>query len=88
VDVIHPGRANVCKTELQEKLGALFKCAEMNQIFVFGFRTVFGGGRTTGFCLIYDSLDMAKKYEPKYRLARVRDKLLSRESSRHVQYYF
>jgi small subunit ribosomal protein S24e len=71
VDVIHPGRANVCKTELQEKLGALFKCAEMNQIFVFGFRTVFGGGRTTGFCLIYDSLDMAKKYEPKYRLARV-----------------
>ncbi|XP_014673603.1 PREDICTED: 40S ribosomal protein S24-like [Priapulus caudatus] len=39
-------------------------------VFAFGFRTQFGGGRTTGFSLIYDSLDAAKKFEPKYRLAR------------------
>ena len=38
---------------------------------MFGFRTVFGGGRSTGFCLIYDTLDAAKKFEPKFRLARV-----------------
>eukprot|EP00600_Ochromonadales_sp_CCMP1393_P003372 CAMPEP_0174982512 /NCGR_PEP_ID=MMETSP0004_2-20121128/16553_1 /TAXON_ID=420556 /ORGANISM="Ochromonas sp., Strain CCMP1393" /LENGTH=137 /DNA_ID=CAMNT_0016234509 /DNA_START=60 /DNA_END=473 /DNA_ORIENTATION=- len=69
-DVIHPGRANVSKSELQEKIGQLFKVSELNQIFLFGFRTVFGGGRTTGFCVIYDDLDSAKKYEPKYRLAR------------------
>jgi small subunit ribosomal protein S24e len=36
-------------------------------IFCFGFRTKFGGGKTTGFGLIYDSLDYAKKFEPKYR---------------------
>ena len=30
----------------------------------------FGGGKSTGFCLIYDSAESAKKYEPKYRLVR------------------
>lgn len=40
-------------------------------IFCFGFRTKFGGGKTSGFGLIYDSLDFAKKFEPKYRLQRV-----------------
>merc|ERR1712098_13271 len=39
-------------------------------IFCFGFRTAFGGGKTTGFALIYDSLDFAKKFEPKHRLVR------------------
>ena len=39
-------------------------------VFVFGFRTVFGGGKSTGFALIYDTLDFAKKFEPKFRLAR------------------
>jgi small subunit ribosomal protein S24e len=49
----------------------LFKVSELNTIFLFGFRTVFGGGRSTGFALIYDDLEAAKKFEPKYRLARV-----------------
>ncbi len=31
----------------------------------------FGGGKSTGFGLIYDTLDSAKKFEPKYRLIRV-----------------
>ncbi|XP_013791434.1 40S ribosomal protein S24-like isoform X3 [Limulus polyphemus] len=39
-------------------------------IFCFGFHTQFGGGKTTGFALIYDTLDYAKKFEPKYRLVR------------------
>lgn len=38
---------------------------------LFGFRTQFGGGKSTGFCLIYDNVQFAKKYEPKYRLVRV-----------------
>lgn len=36
-------------------------------IFVFGFRTHSGGGKTTGFGMIFDSLDYAKKSEPKQR---------------------
>ena len=55
---------------LQEKLAQLFKINEVNRVFVFGFRTVFGGGRSSGFALIYDTLEAAKKFEPKFRLAR------------------
>lgn len=44
--------------------------APKDQIIVFGFRTQFGGGKSTGFGLIYDSKD-SLKFEPKYRLVRV-----------------
>merc|ERR1712243_333805 len=47
------------------------RCTKLPQmLFCFGFRTAFGGGKTTGFALVYDTLDYAKKIEPKYRLAR------------------
>jgi small subunit ribosomal protein S24e len=69
VDILHPGRATVPKTEVREKLARMYKTTS-DVVFCFGFRTNFGGGRTTGFALIYDSLDFAKKIEPKYRLAR------------------
>ena len=35
------------------------------------FHYVVGGGRSTGFALIYDSVEDVKKFEAKYRLARV-----------------
>ena len=70
VDILHPGLPNLAKTEIRQKLGALYK-QDPESIFVFGFKTAFGGGKSTGFGLIYDSLDAAKKYEPKYRLVRV-----------------
>merc|ERR1711893_340510 len=76
VDVLHPGRATVSKTEIREKLARMYKTTP-DVVFAFGFRTAFGGGKTTGFGLIYDSLDSAKKLEPKYRL--VRHGLLTRE---------
>merc|ERR1719178_143848 len=69
VDVIHPGRANVSKAEVREKLAELYKTSA-DVIFTFGYATAFGGGRSTGFACIYDSLDVAKKFEPKYRLQR------------------
>lgn len=49
----------------------MFKIAETNLVYLFGFRTAFGGGSSTGFCLMYDNLEAAKKFEPKFRLARV-----------------
>ncbi|XP_038062044.1 40S ribosomal protein S24-like [Patiria miniata] len=69
VDVLHPGKATVPKTEIREQLAKVYKTTA-DVIFCFGFRTQFGGGKTTGFGLVYDTLDFAKKYEPKYRLAR------------------
>ena len=37
---------------------------------LFGFKVAFGGGRSSGFGMIYDNLVAAKKFEPKYRLTR------------------
>merc|ERR1712166_798063 len=70
IDVIHPGRANVPVSELREQIAKQFQVNDDKTIFMFGFRTVFGGGKSTGFCLIYDSLDDAVSTEPKYRLIR------------------
>ncbi|XP_060605676.1 small ribosomal subunit protein eS24-like [Ruditapes philippinarum] len=70
VDCLHPGKATLAKTEVREKLARMYKTTP-DVIFCFGFKTQFGGGKTSGFALIYDSLDFAKKFEPKYRLARV-----------------
>uniref|UniRef100_A0A4W4DNF7 40S ribosomal protein S24 n=1 Tax=Electrophorus electricus TaxID=8005 RepID=A0A4W4DNF7_ELEEL len=70
LDVLHPGKATVPKTEIREKLAKMYKTTP-DVVFVFGFKTQFGGGKTTGFAMVYDSLDNAKKNEPKYRLARV-----------------
>ncbi|EEU42869.1 40S ribosomal protein S24 [Fusarium keratoplasticum] len=70
VDILHPNRANISKDELREKLGGLYK-AQKDQISVFGLRTQYGGGKTTGFALVYDSPEAMKKFEPQYRLVRV-----------------
>jgi hypothetical protein len=45
--------------------------AQKDQISVFGMRTQFGGGKTTGFALVYDSPEAMVRFEPKYRLIRV-----------------
>ena len=39
-------------------------------VSLFGFRTQFGGGKSTGFGLIYDNIDAMKKFEPKHRVIR------------------
>merc|ERR1719470_591602 len=47
----------------------MYNCTA-DRVFTFGFKTQFGGGKSTGFALIYDTMDFAKKFEPKYRLVR------------------
>ncbi|XP_054263019.1 40S ribosomal protein S24 isoform X1 [Macrosteles quadrilineatus] len=69
VDVLHPGQPSVKKTEIREKLAKMYKVTP-DVVFCFGFRTAFGGGKSTGFALVYDTMDYAKKFEPKHRLAR------------------
>ena len=71
IDVLHPNKANVPKKELQELIAKEFKAADATSVFVFGMRTAFGGQKTTGFALIYDTLEDALDCEPKYRLVRV-----------------
>jgi ribosomal protein S24E len=61
--------ADISKNDLRAKLAELYK-SEADCVSVFGLRTHFGGGKTTGFALIYDSVDSLKKFEPHYRLVR------------------
>ncbi|RMZ89635.1 hypothetical protein DV736_g3134, partial [Chaetothyriales sp. CBS 134916] len=70
VDILHPNRANVSKDDLRAKLAEVYK-SNKEQISVFGLRTHYGGGKSTGFALIYDSVEAMKKFEPRYRLIRV-----------------
>jgi small subunit ribosomal protein S24e len=69
VDVIHPGRPNIPKAELNDLLAGMYK-ADAKLVITFGFRTKFGGGRSTGFCLIYDNNESMVKFEPKHRMIR------------------
>ncbi|CDW89669.1 40s ribosomal protein s24 [Stylonychia lemnae] len=69
VELVHPEMANVPKAQIKTKLAALLKSKE-EQIAIFGLKTKFGGGRTTGFATIYDSVDLRKKYDSKKMLRR------------------
>lgn len=69
VEVLHPSRANVSKSDLNEKLAGIYK-VDKTRVVTFGFRTQFGGGRSTGFALIYDDEASQRKFEPTYRLLR------------------
>ncbi|ETW53444.1 hypothetical protein PFUGPA_04459 [Plasmodium falciparum Palo Alto/Uganda] len=56
----------------------MYKLNNVNTIVLFGFKTLFGGGRTKGFGLIYKNVDAVKKFEKKYRL--VREGLIDKET--------
>merc|ERR1712187_941934 len=69
VDIIHPNSATPKKTEVRDALAKNYKTTT-DCIIAFGFKTIFGGGKTSGFALIYDSVEAAKKVEPRFRLVR------------------
>ena len=50
----------------------MYNVSDPQCIIMFGFRTQFGGGKSTGFGLIYDNMETLNKIEPKYRKIRVR----------------
>jgi len=62
--------------------------AQKDQVSVFGLRTQFGGGKTTGFALIYDSPEAMKKFEPHYRLVRVGLATKIEKASRQQRTFF
>ena len=84
VELTHPGWCGTVPTKtVRKKLATLYKVADENQVSVFGFKTHFGGGKTSGFGLIYDDLASLKRIEPNYRKARMgfgKKKLPARKS--------
>jgi len=71
IEVVRAGKVRRAKLYyIREKIGKMYDAKDLNQVVVFGFKTAFGGGKSTGFGLVYDNLEAVKKFEPKYRLIR------------------
>lgn len=70
LDIYHPETPNVPKKELQRKLADIFKISDESTISLFGFRTYFGGLKSTGFGFIYKNIESARETEPIFRLLR------------------
>ena len=64
IEMIHPEEANISKTAIKEKLAQLFK-SKPECIAVFGLSSKFGGGRSSGFALVYDSIEARHKNDSK-----------------------
>lgn len=76
IEILHPNSSNVPKKEVKERLAKIYKLDDPKKIILFGFKTIFGGGITKGFGLIYKNMEALKKFEKKYRL--VRDGLIEK----------
>ena len=76
IDTIHPKRANVSKEELEAKLAEHFK-TKKGCCVVYGLKTKFGGGKSSGFALIYDSEELRQKYDSIPHLRKVHPSLPS-----------
>jgi len=69
VDVTHEKRPTPSKADLAKKLGNMYKI-DPQTVILYGFKTRFGGGKSTGFALIYDDVTSLKKIEPPFRQIR------------------
>merc|ERR1712216_379979 len=76
IDILHPDQPTPDKAPLRKLIcehlsKAKHAKADPDATVVFGMRPDYGGGKSTGFCLVYDSTDAAKKIEPKHRLVKI-----------------
>lgn len=67
IDMQHLGAKAPTRDEIKDEVASRLK-ANKDLVVIFGLETKFGGGHTTGFGFVYDSLDALKKTEPKHRL--------------------
>merc|ERR1712138_198018 len=75
LDVHHPGLATPDKELLKNMIAEYLSKAKGHKAVpeatcIFGMKTKFGGGRSSCFALVYDSVDAAKLFEPKHHLIR------------------
>ena len=73
LDVHHPGLATPDKETLKTMLAEYLSKAKGHKAskeatVIFGMKTCFGGSKSSCFALVYDTVDAAKKFEPKHRL--------------------
>ncbi|SCM23283.1 40S ribosomal protein S24, putative [Plasmodium chabaudi chabaudi] len=78
LEILHPNKGTISKKDVKERLAKMYKLNNVNTIVLFGFKALFGGGRTKGFGLIYNSVDAVKRFEKKYR--QIREGLITKEN--------
>merc|ERR1712006_50011 len=76
LDIIHldlatPDKALLRKLICEHLSKSKHAKAEPEATVVFGVKTEYGGGKSTAFALVYDSVEAAKKIEPRYRLIKI-----------------
>merc|ERR1719272_518968 len=64
IQVLHPDSGNISKASIKTALAQKLKSQE-DRISVFGMQTKFGGGRSSGFALIYASVESKRKFDSK-----------------------
>ncbi|OAF66964.1 40S ribosomal protein S24 [Intoshia linei] len=69
IDVLHPNICVPSREYIKKWMSARFKTAA-DLIALYGMQTKFGGGRSVGYALVYDNMDMMKKLEPRHRLVK------------------
>merc|ERR1712007_70060 len=69
VDISHGEDATPSAKKVRESLAKMYKSTP-DCVIVYGMQTKFGGGSTSGFANIYDSLDYLKKNEVRFRQVR------------------
>ena len=69
LDIYSPDFSTASKKEITEVVAKKFKVAPEN-VVIFGLKYKFGGGRATGFGLIYENKDSLIKFEPRHRKIR------------------
>lgn len=60
VRVAHPGQKAPSRIALREAIAKNFKLKDPTTVICYGLRTDFGGGKTTGFALIYNKAEDVK----------------------------
>merc|ERR1711879_746241 len=69
VDISHDEDATPSNKKVRESLAKMYKSTP-DCVIVYGMQTKFGGGSTSVFANIYDSLDYLKKNEVRFRQVR------------------
>eukprot|EP00657_Telonema_sp_P-1_P011350 TRINITY_DN63_c0_g1_i1.p1 TRINITY_DN63_c0_g1~~TRINITY_DN63_c0_g1_i1.p1 ORF type:complete len:140 (-),score=50.22 TRINITY_DN63_c0_g1_i1:222-641(-) len=76
IDIHHPNLPTPDKATLRKLIcehlsKAKHAKADPDATTVFGLKTDYGGGKTTGFALVYDSTKDAQDIEPRHRLVKI-----------------
>jgi len=70
LDIHHQHLATPARKLIRRRVMKMYKIKDPNTIVLFGFRSKYGGGKSKGFCLIYDDFKARKRFDYRFRLVR------------------